>query len=280
MGEDDRGRPRVLVGVDGSQDGLRAALYGCREALASGSDLWLVHAVDETILAGGPWGLVATTDQLRHLGEDCVREAAEAVAKEGLPTERVLTEVRFGRAVEALADLSAQASMVVIGRRSISGLERMFVGSTSVALAGVVACPLVVISAASTPQRTGGLGVVGVATDGRPPFSAALEWGVREAEVRSARLRVVQVVPPQVGREVAVLTAASADLEQRVGPLRRDHPTIQVDLEVVAGTPVDELVATSQQVDLLILGVNASGSLSGLARGVLAHAACPVGLTR
>ncbi|MEB1805713.1 universal stress protein, partial [Staphylococcus argenteus] len=69
----------------------------------------------------------------------------------------------MGNPAAILADRSADAQLVVLGRRATSGLERMFVGSTSVAVAGMSAAPVVVISRASTPDPTGGKKCVAVA---------------------------------------------------------------------------------------------------------------------
>ncbi len=46
-------RRRLLVGVDGSDDSLKAVKYAVREALADGSDLWLVYATDPVVIVNG-----------------------------------------------------------------------------------------------------------------------------------------------------------------------------------------------------------------------------------
>lgn len=270
---------RILVGADGSEDGLRAVRYATRAALATGAGVWIVNVADPGAMVTGMWELVVTTEALEDAGHDIVDEAVAAAAELGLPRERMMLDVRVGKAAEVLADLSAKADLLVVGRRSMSGLERMFVGSTSVAVAEMAQCPVVVISGSSTPQETGGQGTVAVAISSWPPHSAALDWGAEEASVRKARLRVVHVVPAEVGTQASALADSTAELEKHLAPLRAQHPDTPLDLEVLIGTPIDELTALSSTVDLLILGVHPE-HLRGLARGVLAHAQCPVGLTR
>lgn len=270
---------RILVGADGSEDGLRAVRYATRAALATGAGVWIVNVADPGAMVTGMWELVVTTEALEDAGHDIVDEAVVAAAELGLPRERMMLDVRVGKAAEVLADLSAKADLLVVGRRSMSGLERMFVGSTSVAVAEMAQCPVVVISGSSTPQETGGQGTVAVAISSWPPHSAALDWGAEEASVRKARLRVVHVVPAEVGTQASALADSTAELEKHLAPLRAQHPDTAIDLEVLIGTPIDELTALSSTVDLLILGVHPE-HLRGLARGVLAHAQCPVGLTR
>lgn len=275
-------RPRILVGVDGSKDGLRAVRYGVRRARASDSDLWIVHVVDEKALAVGLWDLLSTVESLQEAGQVKLDEAIRVVAAEGFPTDRVTSEVLMGRPGEVLAELSGRARLLVVGRRSISGLERMFVGSTSVSVAARAECPVIVISAAATPQETGTLRVVAVAVNTWPAHESELEWGVREATQRKARLRVVHVVPETLGVEgPTFVAAATAELDRQLVPFRARHPEAQIFVEVLLGDPLDQLVAVSKAVDLLIVGVHHDGpALGGLVRGLMAHSHCPVGLSR
>lgn len=273
-------RPRILVGVDGSEDGLRAVTYATREARASDGEVWVVHAVDEDAPPTGLWDLVSSRDALRKAGEKVVAEGVALVTGAGLPVDRVSGEVRFGRPSDVLADLSGSAQMLVLGRRSLSGLERMFVGSTSVSAAVHAACPVIVISAASTPHETGGLRTVAVGVSTWPIHEAALTWGLKEASIRKARLRVVHVVPESLGLEGGQLVeVADAELTEQLMPFRARHPAVPVEVEVLVGDPVASLVAITKTADLLILGVHHHHAvLGGPTRAVLAHAHCPVGL--
>ncbi len=269
---------RILVGVDGSEDGLRAVRYATRAALVTGAEEWIVNVADPGAMVTGMWELVVTTEALQKAGQSITAEAVGAATGLGLPSARVTSEVLVGQAADVLAELSAKADLLVVGRRSMSGLERMFVGSTSVSVAALAHCPVVVISSSSTPQETGGQGTIAVAISTWPPHSAALDWGAQEAAWRKARLRVVHVVPAE-GTQPSTLAEATAELDKYLTPLREQYPDTAIDLEVLVGTPIDELITLSGSVDLLILGVHPE-HLRGLARGVLAHAHCPVGLTR
>jgi nucleotide-binding universal stress UspA family protein len=124
--------------------------------------------------------------------------------------------------------------------------------------------------------------VVAVAVSTGPINTSALEWGFREATARKARLRVVHVVPEALAVAGAGFTAGiTADLEMRLAPFQEQHPDVTVEVEVLLGEPVADLIEVSKTVDLLILGVHPEGTaLTGSIRGVMAHAHCPVGLTR
>lgn len=278
MGTDDS-EGWILVGVDGSADGLRAVLYAMREARVLGASLLLVHVVDERAMAAGLWELVADSKTLKRTGLGHLQEAEELLSREGFPSERVRSEVILGNPADELARLSADARLTVVGRRALSGLERMFVGSTSVGVAARAKCPVIVISAASTPHETGRLHLVAVVVNEWPPHDASLDWAVREAGVRQARLRVLRLVPASLAADSGVVPAAMVELDNQLSALRAEHQEISIEAEVLAGNPIDELVAVSRVVDLLILDVaEEPAALSGLTRGVMAHAFCPVGL--
>ena len=129
-------RSRVLVGVDGSKDGLRAVRYAMRAAESVDADLWVVNVVDQLSPMSGAWDVVIDPDILRHAGESAVAEALDVVEKEGFPVGHVTGEVLVGRPGDVLAELGGKARLLVVGRRSYGGLERMFVGSTSLTAEG------------------------------------------------------------------------------------------------------------------------------------------------
>lgn len=275
---------RILVGVDGSEDGLRAVRYGARAARLRQASLHLVHAVDDAVMAGA-WGVVYDPTALQEAGEHANQAARAAALEVGLEEGRIHDEVVLGNAAAVLARLSEGADLLVTGRRSVSGLERMFIGSTSVALADAAQCPLVVISAAATPGLTGGRNHIAVGIDAESHSPATLGWAVEEAAARGARLTVAHVsrqdpsTPGQVDDE-----AARQAIEDLLAPLRAAHPEVEILVEITGGNPVDGLVDLSGQVDLLVLGVQRPKllgiHLGGVMRAVLAHAQSPVALVK
>lgn len=280
-----QGRERVLVGVDGSADGLRAVRYGTVMATERGAVLHLVHAVDDAALAGA-WGVVYDPTTLQEAGRAAVDEAVAEARAAGVDEGAVHGEVLLGSAPAVLSRQAEGAALLVVGRRSVSGLERMFVGSTSVAVGEAAPCPVVVISDAANPGRTGSHGriVVGVGT--REHSASTLAWAFAEAAVRGAAVHVVHVARAS---EVAAThgelgRAAAQGLDDLLAPLRQAHPGVEATVEVAGGEPVDELVTRSSSADLLVLGAERPRllglRLGGVMRAVLAHAACPVVLVK
>ena len=273
-------RRRILVGVDGSDDSLRAVRYAAREASADGSDLWLVYATDPVVVMNGyVWALAASNDDERRLGLDVLDRATALATADGLPSDRVSAEVVNGSPGEVLIRLSEQASLLVVGRRAIGGLERMFIGSTSLHVAGRAGCPVIVVSHSGQHDSTADHGLIAVAIGAWPPHTSALQWAAGEAARRRCRMQVVHVVPAEGVVPPSAFAATTAVLEAHLAPLRQQYPDTPIEVSVRTGVPIDELVTVSRAADLLVLGVHPA-RLSGLARGLLAHAHSPVGVAR
>lgn len=278
-------RPRVLVGVDGSEDGLRAVRYGARRAKRLGGVLHLVHAVDDAVLAGA-WGVVYDPSALQNAGEQANLSAVEAARELGLDDSQIHPEVVLGNGAAVLTRLSQGADLMVVGRRSVSGLERMFIGSTSIAVASGAHCPVVVISNAANPDYTGGKHRTAVAVDAHSHSPSTLEWAFANAVARDSSLTVIHVAKP-VQTTVAgdqLHDAAERGLEAIIAPLRQKYPQVEAEVVVARGVPVDELVGLSERVDLLVLGVPKPRMLGfgmgGVMRAVMSHARCPVALVK
>jgi nucleotide-binding universal stress UspA family protein len=261
--------------------------------LRTGDDVWLVHALDDGVVAGG-WGVIYDPSTLEEAGRAAIAQAVDAAAERGLDRSRIHTDILVGHPAVILEELSQSADVVVVGRRSASGLERMFVGSTSTSLAATAACPLIVISSAANPGPTTTHHRIAVAV-GTGRSDKALRWGCREALSRQASLDIVHVIPAQSSTALALVSPPSqqeaawaarikVDLEQRIDPLRRDFPDLMIETHPVVGSPSDQLIARTTGVDLLILSVRTRPitgiALGGAIRGVLAHALSPVALIR
>ncbi|HMR48491.1 MAG TPA: universal stress protein [Arachnia sp.] len=284
----DTNRPMIVAGVDGSEDGLRAVRFAARAALLVDGDCLFVNAVDDTLMAGA-WGVVYDPEVLQEAGVTANEQARLEAIQEGVPEERIRTEVVMGTPGGVMARLSEMASLVVVGRRAVSGLERMFVGSTSVSVAANAACPVVVISAAAHPPRIGTRGVVGVGFNTNPGSKSTLETGFRQARLLGDKLEIVHVLQPPVGLFSSKLSPAQLEeqlafirggIEAVAAPLKLEYPEVEVSIVVVADSPINELVSRSAGYDLLVLGVGESNipgfALGGLMRGLMAHALCPL----
>ena len=284
-------RKLIVVGVDGSEDGLRAVKYGASFAAEIDGELLLVHAVDDAMLAGA-WGVVYDPEVLQNAGVSA-NEAAAAKAREtGLGEERIRTEVVLGSPGGVLGRLSEVADLIVVGRRSVSGLERMFVGSTSVSVVAGSHCPVLVISAAAHPQDVGHKKLIGVGLNTSRVNRSTLTAGFEQAQLLGARLEIVHALQPPIGLFGPKL--GPADLEELIrftgGGIEamaveqaKTFPDVPYEVAVVAATPINEFVTRSESYDLLVLGAGEEAipgfGLGGLLRGLMAHSLCPLYIT-
>ena len=220
-------------------------------------------------------------------------EAAAARAREiGLPEERIRTEVVLGSPGGVLGRLSEVADLIVVGRRSVSGLERMFVGSTSVSVVASSRCPVLVISAAAHPQDVGNKKLIGVGLNTSRVNHSTLAAAFEQAQLLGARLEIVHALQPPIGLFGPKL--GPADLEELIRFTRggieamateqiKTFPGVPYEVVVVAATPINEFVTRSENYDLLVLGAGEEAipgfGLGGLLRGLMAHSLCPLYIT-
>jgi nucleotide-binding universal stress UspA family protein len=129
--------------------------------------------------------------------------------------------------------------------------------------------------------------VVGV--DGSGSSLRALAWAARQAELTGARLEVVTTWqwPMTYGGPLpyAIDWDPSADAHkvqaEAVEPVRRKHPDVEIDLNVVEGHAAPALVDASRGADLLVVGSRGHGEFVGMLLGSVSehcvtNAHCPV----
>ena len=134
--------------------------------------------------------------------------------------------------------------------------------------------------------------VVGV--DGSASAKSALDWAMREAAARRAPLTVVAVhevaksywggIPvtgPGDAPVLAGLRQAAEEMTRAAESELGDARPAAVNLHVVSGFVVKELLDAAQDADLVVLGSRGEGKLARLVMGsvsseVVQHAACPV----
>jgi nucleotide-binding universal stress UspA family protein len=281
-----------LVGYDGSQDSYAALRLGAMEALTRDADLILVNAVDDIVL-GSAWGVVADPEQVKAAAQDALRDGIAKALAEGLPLERIRTDVIVGKPAAQLAKLSEKVNLVVVGRKAIESL-RPYTGSTTLGLAGTTRCPMIVTSS-SHPLPKDGWDQVVVGVDvSRNRGRVALNWGYDLADASEGALTALGIVkeaggrwfsgqeltPSQIDKAVAGTREKIAAL---VEPYEDANPDVETSIEVRYGDPLKELVEASKTADILLLEVQSAFpayAIGAVARGLMTYSNCPVGLVR
>jgi nucleotide-binding universal stress UspA family protein len=268
----------IVVGIDGTEDGLRAVDYAAAEALTTGSSLLLLHVI--AMSPGVAMGSSSSVDILGAAGERVVESARARAAAAGVLLAETTVRVASGPVTATLIEASKQANLMVLGRRGLSGLDRVFAGSTSTSVGARAECPVVVVPHAWSVESPFARVVVGV--DGSARSLPALAMAVAEASSRSAELVVVHAWEPPIPYYVE-----AAEVQDLVDSRRQEaelavsellagwserHPDIRIRRVFETRHPVEALVAHSADGDLLVIGTRGGGGIPGLALGSVARA--------
>jgi nucleotide-binding universal stress UspA family protein len=284
----------VIAAVDGSEDSLRALEWAVLTALMRSVPLRVLHVRQYPAWAPPEFVAVDTADDPVL---DQVRARIEQRAG-GRPEVEYLS--RVGSPGSVLAEVSTEASLLVVGSRGRGGFASLLLGSTGIAAARDAHCPVVVVPRPGrqvpedlTDASVGPRVVVGLGVD--HAGDAALEFAFREAELRRLRLQAVTVYPwpPQmwavpgefslpVIEEAGVAAETRSLAEERLAPFRERHPRVDVDLAVDGGDAAGRLVAHSKDAELVVVGRHQRRLLvptrmvGSVTQAVLLHAAAPV----
>ncbi len=136
---------RIVVGIDGSEDGDRALRWAVGQARRLGGTVEAVMVYD--------W-LGTDAAYLAGLGEEDERRRTEGILAEGVARVSpesggvpIATEAVRGNAGAKLADAAADADILVVGSHGRGRLYHAVLGSTAEACIRVATCPVVVIPA-------------------------------------------------------------------------------------------------------------------------------------
>ncbi len=135
--------PRVVVGIDGSEQAERALQRAVEEARLRGADLTVVHVVSlpfnlaDPILTPRP-----TEHELRSLGLELIDRALGDLAVDDLDVERIAL---IGHAAHQLCEAAQGADLLVVGSRGLGGFRGLLVGSVTHQVVGHAPCPILVV---------------------------------------------------------------------------------------------------------------------------------------
>lgn len=139
-------RKRVVVGIDTYTASKAAVDYAAEEAVRRDAVLQVVHTWHIPIGAASMYGYPVWPDieACRTAALDEVSHTAHEIAA-AHPELLIETIVAEGGAVQAIAEQSVGAELVVLGRHHHGRIAKMLLGSTSEAAAKRVECPLVIV---------------------------------------------------------------------------------------------------------------------------------------
>jgi len=285
----------IVVGVDGSEESLRAVEWAAREAHRHGAPLRLVSApaVPPRRLASGP----APQGVAKVLGSVPRRALAEAITRAGevAPDLLVDTDLLTGPPALMVTGSGSGALMLVVGARGAGGFAAMLLGSVSRYAAMHASCPVVVVR-----EETGAVHrevVVGIRDS--HDATATLPFAFEEAALRGATLVAVHAwhwspapfgEPGSGARETVAHPAnsgkVSADVSRNLAETlrawREKYQDVPVREDIVRGHPARVLASYTARADLVVIGRHGGHdtgpAIGAVQHGVLNHAHGPVAI--
>jgi nucleotide-binding universal stress UspA family protein len=278
-------RSTIVVGIDGSRDGLLALDWAVDLAARRTWSVRAVHVADDD-RPGRPLGAAPDCDD----GTDVLEDADDELARLGF-TDATL-EVRHGHPAEVLLEVSRSAALLVIGRRGGGGFAELTLGSTSQVCTALAQTSLVVVPD-DWRSDEGGLGMIVVGVDGSDDCQAALGFAFQVAAERGAELTVVHVVRAPEDYPPPTIWVDPDDAPwQHEGRALIDHalagwpgkyPDVVFRSHCRSGHPVQVLAQHSKAADLVVVGGVGRSEftplrLGSVSRGLLHHTLCPVAI--
>jgi nucleotide-binding universal stress UspA family protein len=248
--------PSIVVGIDGSREAVHAALWAIDEAASREVPLRLLAATQT------PDGQAAA--------EVAVRSAAAAVEATGRAV-RLETQVIVGAPTPTLVDASGSAAMICVGAEGLKHFDRNRVGSTAATLVTSAHCPVAVVRGSDRPAAEEP-GWVVVELDETPDSAAVLQFGVEEARLRHAALRVLgswQSRYTDVHDSHAVADGnrlIRAQLDRRLSHWKHLYPDLDVRPVAIHGSALKYLSKHAAEIGLVVVGapnVTGVGELLG-----------------
>src|SRR6516225_6341808 len=204
----------IIVGIDGSQAAIAAALWGVDEAISRAVPLRLIAIIKPTH--------PSSDDYARDLAhaEKSLWEAQIAIETSRKPVN-IETEVARGPAGPVLVEGSRDAEMVCVGSVGIGRYSRALLGSTATEVAEKAHCPVAVIR--SQPGQSGpNINWIVVAVGDSAERDTVVDQAMREAQLRKLPVLAIATVPTDAAE------APSHELDNRLWPWTRWYPDVHI----------------------------------------------------
>jgi nucleotide-binding universal stress UspA family protein len=169
-------------------------------------------------------------------------------------------------------------SLIVVGSRGLSGVERFMLGSVSTQVTLHAACSVLVVKQPPRPVRN-----LVLAVDGSKASEKAVQFVLRQFDPGKppAELKLIHVMPffryPELKSAGKALLARYAKRMEAAGYRVVEAPKL--------GDPAEELIKASRQADLLIAGAKGLGAvarffLGSVSNKLVHHSVCSVLVVR
>ncbi len=141
--------------------------------------------------------------------------------------------------------------------------------------------------------ENGRRGRIVVGVDGSVSSNEALRWAARQGELTGSRVEALMTWAVAVTAFPLTTAVPACDsgpqveerLEEIIGPVRREFPSVEMSGVVREGWPGRELLAAAEDADLLVVGSRGHSAVTGFLIGSVSeycvtHGRCPVVVVR
>jgi nucleotide-binding universal stress UspA family protein len=271
----------IVVGVDGSTASTAAVRWAARRASKRNTGLTIVHAsppmvpMSSLVEWRGPTPsdvMSAQEEQARRLIDDAAKTANDTA--DGL---RIQAKAIAAEPVPALLELSNEAQILVVGRRGMSSLAGVLLGSVSIAMIHRARCPVAVIHD-DPPEAASKDAPVLVGIDGSPASELATAIAIDEASWRGVELVALHAAydgdPFGIHQLewAAVEPKAHEALAERLAGWQERYPDVRVRRVVVFDQPAHHLIEQAKTAQLVVVGTRGHGEFTGLLLGSVSAA--------
>lgn len=212
----------IVVGVDGSQAAVRAAVWAIDEAVSRDIPLRLVHVIehhaDASLHSHRLDGDYAEAERIGH-------RAWRAVEATGVPVKLEM-EILRGAPAAMLAQASRSAAMVCVGWASHNSSSRRNLGSTALVLSRSADCPVAVIQLHAGAPVDGRWIIARV--DDTLSSDAVLHQAKQEARLRKAPLLALTTGRDHDHAEADTVHAVQMHLEHHVAQQSADAYEVSI----------------------------------------------------
>jgi len=300
---------RIVVGVDGSPSSAHALGWALDDARTDGAHVQVVLVWDTTWLETvpvGPLAVLEAADTYESVARGARERLDRLVADADTTGVEVTTEEIRGTVVPTILERGTGADRIVVGRRGLGRLGRLFMGSVS---AGVVRQARVPVTIVPDPEHAAAIleqaaedhevdrtprVVVGV--DGSDASVAALRHGAALAARHDLPLHAVACwqltttgpLPNQFGWAPPVedyVQHTEELLARAVAHARLELPEGRLVERVERAAPARGLLRAAAGAEHLVLGSRGLGGFERLLLGsvssqMVEHTPCPVTVVR
>lgn len=278
--------PVVVVGVDGTEDGVRALEFAVAEAHRRDGFLRIVHVQPEGVPgAPSPSMPLVPESSWHEVAAGVVKEAEETARRLGYTEPHLECVLAAGPRKRVLVEQAHDAACLVLGTRS-APLEHLVAGSTTAAVAAHAEVPVVAVPCTWDPTEPYHRVVVGTDT---PELSHVVEVAFDVARSRRASLDVLHAWRPTAPYDAAIGNRVLADswgaaVQAGLGQAIRDADAgfgVEWTVSAHYERPLAALHTASRSTDLVVIGRHGHWAPHGftigsVALGLIRTARCPV----